>query len=120
VPLKTQEDDFIGRAAIERRKATPRDKLVGLDVEGGTVPSHGDCVRLGKAQVGVITSATKSPILGKVIALARVDVTVAEEGTALEIGQLDGHQKRLPATVCRFAHFDPTKERAKGNYEAAL
>ena len=116
VPLKTQEDDFIGRAAIERRKATPRDKLVGLDVEGGNVPSHGDCVRLGKAQVGTITSAVKSPILGKVIALARVDVTVAEEGTALEIGQLDGHQKRLPATVCRFAHFDPTKERAKGNY----
>ncbi len=116
VPLKSQEDDFIGRAAIERRKANPRDKLVGLDVEGGNVPSHGDCVRLGKAQVGVITSAVKSPILGKVIALARVDVTVAEEGTALEIGQLDGHQKRLPATVCRFAHFDPTKERAKGNY----
>jgi len=116
VPLKTQEDDFIGRAAIERRKANPREKLVGLDVEGGNVPSHGDCVRLGKAQVGVVTSAVKSPILGKVIALARVDVTVAEEGTALEVGQLDGHQKRLPATVCRFAHFDPTKERAKGNY----
>lgn len=120
VPLKSQEDDFIGRAAIERRKANPREKLVGLDVEGGNVPSHGDCVRLGKAQVGVITSAMKSPILGKVIALARVDLTVAEEGTALEVGQLDGHQKRLPATVCRFAHFDPTKERAKGNYEAAV
>jgi aminomethyltransferase len=119
VPLKSQEDDFIGRAAIERRKANPRDKLVGLDVSGGMVPSHGDCVRLGKAQVGVVTSAVKSPILGKVIALARVDVTVAEEGTALEVGQLDGHQKRLPATVCRFAHFDPTKERAKGNYEAS-
>lgn len=116
VPLKTQEDDFIGRAAIERRKANPREKLVGLDVEGGNVPLHGDCVRLGKAQVGVVTSAVKSPILGKVIALARVDVTHAEIGTALEIGQLDGHQKRLRAEVVRFAHFDPTKERAKGNY----
>jgi len=118
VPLKTQEDDFIGRAAIERRKANPREKLVGLDVEGGIVPSHGDCVRLGKAQVGVVTSAVKSPILGKVIALARVDATHAEPGTALEIGQLDGHQKRLRADVVRFAHFDPTKERAKGNYDA--
>ena len=117
VPLKTQEDDFIGRAAIERRKANPREKLVGLDVSGGNVPSHGDCVRLGKAQVGVVTSAIKSPILGKVIALARVDVTVAEIGTKLEIGRLDGHQKRLPAEVVRFAHFDPTKERAKGNYD---
>ena len=89
---------------------------MGLDVTGGVVPSPGDCVRLGKAQVGVVTSAVKSPILGKVIALARVDTTVAEIGTVLEIGQLDGHQKRLPAEVVRFAHFDPTKERAKGNY----
>ena len=116
VPLKTQEDDFIGRTAIERRKTTPREKLVGLDVEGGVVPVHGDCIRLGRAQVGVVTSAVKSPILGKVIALARVDTTVSEIGTALEIGQLDGHQKRLKAEVVRFAHFDPTKERAKGNY----
>lgn len=119
VPLKTQEDDFIGRAAIERRKANPVRKLVGLDVTGGVVPSHGDCVRLGKAQVGVVTSAVKSPILGKVIALARVEAVHAEEGTALEIGQLDGHQKRLPAKVVRFAHFDPTKERCKGNYAAS-
>ncbi len=116
VPLKTQEDDFIGRAAIERRKANPRETLVGLDVAGSIVPSHGDCVRLGKAQVGVVTSAVRSPILGKVIALARVDVTHSAIGTALEIGQLDGHQKRLRAEVVRFAHFDPTKERAKGNY----
>ena len=116
VPLKTQNDDFIGRTAIERRKANPHRKLVGLEVEGGLVPANGDCIRVGRAQVGEITSAMKSPWLGKVIALARMDVTHAEEGTAVEIGQLDGMQKRIPATVCRFPHFDPTKERVKGNY----
>jgi aminomethyltransferase len=116
VPLKSKEDDFIGRAALERRKANPMRKLVGLDIEGGIVPSTGDCVRLGRAQVGEITSAMRSPILGKVIALARVDVAHAEQGTALEVGQLDGQQKRLPATVVRTPHFDPTKERVKGNY----
>lgn len=115
-PLKTQEDDFIGRKAIEARKANPQKKLVGLDIEGGEIPGHGDCVRVGKAQVGEITSAMKSPYLGKIIALARVDVSVAELGTQLEIGQLDGMQKRLQATVVRFPHFDPTKERVKGNY----
>lgn len=116
VPLKTQEDDFIGRKAIEERKAHPQKKLVGLDLEGGLVPSTGDCIRVGKAQVGEITSAYKSPILGKVIALARMDVTHADEGTAVEVGQLDGMQKRLKATVVKFPHFDPTKERVKGNY----
>ena len=58
----------------------------------------------------------KSPYLGKVIALARVDITHSEPGTAIEVGQLDGEQKRLKATVTTFPHFDPTKERVKGNY----
>jgi aminomethyltransferase len=115
-PLKTQEDDFIGRNAIEDRKDHPHRKLVGLDIEGGQVPGHGDCVRIGKAQVGVITSAMKSPYLGKVIALARMDVKHANIGEQVEVGQLDGEQKRLPATVVPFPHFDPTKERVKGNY----
>jgi glycine cleavage system T protein (aminomethyltransferase) len=116
VPLKTQADDFIGRAAIERRKVSPQRKLVGLEIEGGLVPSHGDCLRIGKAQVGVVTSAVKSPWLGKVIALARIDVTHAAAGTVIEVGQLDGEQKRLKAIVSTFPHFDPTKERVKGNY----
>ena len=64
-----------------------------------------------------MTSAMKSPILGKVIALARVSVTHSEIGTDIEVGQLDGMQKRLKATVVPFPHFDPTKERVKGNYD---
>jgi len=117
VPLKSKTDDFIGRAALERRKETPSRKLVGLDVEGGIVPSPGDCVRIGKAQIGEVTSAMKSPFLGKVIALARIDVTYSDLGTQIEIGQLDGQQKRLRAEVVRSPHFDPTKERVKGNYD---
>ncbi|WP_103763767.1 MULTISPECIES: DUF1989 domain-containing protein [Roseovarius] len=116
VPLKSKNDDFIGRAALEERKAHPHRKMVGLELEGGRVASPGDCVRIGKAQVGEVTSAVKSPILGKNIALARVDVTHAEPGTDIEVGQLDGLQKRLKAKVVPYPHFDPTKERVKGNY----
>ena len=116
VPLKSKTDNFIGRAAIEERKAHPHQKLVGLDVTGGLVPAPGDCVRLGKAQIGEITSAMKSPILGKVIALARLTVAHSAIGTEIEIGQLDGHQKRIRASVCAFPHFDPSKERVKGHY----
>lgn len=116
VPLKSKEDDFIGRAALEERKAHPHRKLVGFDIEGGTVPSPGDCVRIGKAQVGEITSAVKSPVLGKVIALGRVATAHSAIGTEIQIGQLDGQQKRLKARVVTFPHFDPEKERVKGNY----
>ncbi len=116
VPLNTKEDDFIGRDALLERKAHPHRKLVGLDIEGGTVPSPGDCLRIGKAQVGEVTSAMKSPYLGKVIALGRVATTHAEDGTSIEVGQLDGQQKRLKATLVPFPHFDPTKQRVRGHY----
>jgi aminomethyltransferase len=116
VPLKSKTDDFIGRAALEARKAHPQKKLVGLDLEGGVVPTPGDCVHIGKPQIGIVTSAMKSPVLGKVIALARLDVTHAGIGTEVEIGRLDGDQKRLKAKIVPFPHFDPTKERVKGKY----
>lgn len=116
VPLKSKEDDFVGRAVLEQRKLQPQRVLMGLELDGGVVPSSGDCVRVGRAQVGEVTSAVKSPILGKTIALARIDVTHANVGTKLEVGQLDGLQKRLTATVVSSPHFDPSKERVKGNY----
>jgi aminomethyltransferase len=52
-------------------------------------------------------------LLKKNIALARVDVAHAEIGTELEIGKLDGHQKRLKAKIVPFAHYDPKKERPR-------
>ena len=54
-----------------------------------------------------------SPILNKNIALCRVDINSAELGTDLEIGKLDGHQKRLPAKVVKFPFYDPEKTRVR-------
>jgi aminomethyltransferase len=116
VPLKSKTDDFIGRAALEARAAHPQRRLVGLDIEGGVVPATGDGIRVGKARVGQVTSAIRSPMLGRVIALARVDVTHAAPGTAVDVGRLDGEQQRLKARVTTFPHFDPGKERVRGNY----
>ncbi|TCU20067.1 DUF1989 domain-containing protein [Rhizobium sullae] len=113
VPLKSKADDFIGREALIRRKENPRHLLVGLDVQANEAVGHGDCVHIGRAQVGVITSATRSPILGKTIALARIDVTHASVGMAVEIGKLDGHQKRLPAVIVPLSHYDPQKSRPR-------
>ena len=116
VPLKSKKDDFIGRAALEQRKENPQRKLVGLELSGKEPASHGDGVFSGRYQVGQITSATISPILGKNIALCKMNIEYAENGTELEVGKLDGHQKRIPTKVVPFPHFDPSKERVKGNY----
>ena len=113
VPLKSKQDDFIGREALVRRKANPRHLMVGLDIEANDAVGHGDCIHIGRAQIGVITSATRSPILGKTIALARVDVTHAVIGTKVEIGKLDGQQKRLPAVIVPLSHYDPQKTRPR-------
>jgi aminomethyltransferase len=113
VPLKTKEDDFVGRSALERRKASPQRTLVGLELDGNETAGHGDCVHLGRSQVGVITSGTRSPILRKNIALCRMAIEYSEIGTEVEVGKLDGHRKRIPAAVIRFPFYDPDKTRPR-------
>jgi aminomethyltransferase len=113
VPLRAKNEDFIGREALLRRSEHPQRKLVGLEMEGDEAVGHGDCVHVGRAQVGVVTSATRSPTLKKTIALARLDVAHSELGTEVEVGKLDGHQKRLPAHIVRFPHYDPDKTRVR-------
>jgi aminomethyltransferase len=109
VPLKTKEDDFSGREALLKRKATPQKTMVGLELQGNEAAEHGDPVYVGRFKVGVVTSATRSPILRKNIALCRMMVDHAEAGAEVEVGKLDGHQKRIPATVVTTPFYDPEK-----------
>jgi len=108
-----KEDDFVGKDALTRRRASPARKLVGLDIGVNEPVHHGDPIYKGRAQIGVVTSATRSPLLGNTIALARLDVSAGEIGSTVEIGKLDGHQKRIAATVVGFPHYDPTKSRVR-------
>ncbi len=112
IPSK-KEAGYIGKAAIEKRRANPLRKLVGLELAGNEKASHGDPVYIGRAQVGIVTSAMKSPLLKKSFALARVDAVHAAIGADVEIGKLDGHQKRLKASVVRFPFYDPEKARVR-------
>ncbi len=114
VPLKSKAADFVGRDALSRRNAAPRHRLVGLQLEGNETAAHGDCVHDGRAQIGVITSATRSPVLGRNIALCRLDVGYCEPGTVVEIGKLDGQQKRIRAQVgASTVAYDPDKSRVR-------
>ena len=106
-------DDFVGREALVERRAHPQRRLVGLELEGNETAGHGDCVHVGRSQVGVVTSGTRSPVLKQNIALCRMAVQYAELGTEVEVGKLDGHQKRIPATVVRFPFYDPEKTRPR-------
>ena len=113
VPLKTKEVNFVGREALLKRKESPQKKLVGLEIEGNEKANHGDCVHIDRGQIGIITSGMLSPTLNKNIALCRIDINSSELGTKVEIGKLDGHQKRISATVVSFPFYNPDKSRVR-------
>ena len=54
-----------------------------------------------------------SKTLNKNIALCRIDTKYSEIGTDVEIGKIDGHQKRIPAKVIPFPFYDPEKLKVK-------
>jgi aminomethyltransferase len=108
-----KEDDFVGREALAERREHPQRVLVGLELEGNEPAGHGDCVHVGRQQVGVVTSGMRSPVLKKNVALCRMNVRYSELGTEVEVGKLDGFQKRIPATVVRFPFYDPDKTRPR-------
>jgi aminomethyltransferase len=55
----------------------------------------------------------RSPLLKKNIAMARVDINHSALDTEVEIGKLDGQQKRFPAKIVRLSHYDPDKTRPR-------
>jgi aminomethyltransferase len=113
VGLKTTDEDFIGRTALEERMAHPQRVLVGLELSGNEPAGHGDEVYVGRQRVGVVTSGCRSPYAKKPVALCRMAVQHSEIGSEVEIGKLDGLQKRIPATVVRFPFYDPDKQRPR-------
>ncbi len=113
VPLKTKTDDFIGKESLIKRKDNPQKKLVGLELISKEKANHGDCVHIGRSQVGIVTSGCVSPTLNKNIALCRIDIGHSEIGTEVEVGKIDGEQKRITAKVVGFPHYDPKKTRVR-------
>ena len=113
VALATNDEDFVGRDALLERKEHPQRKLVGLELDSNETAGHGDPVYVGRQKVGVVTSGTRSPTLKRSIALARMAVQYADIGTQVEVGKLDGLQKRIASTVVRIPFYDPDKTRPR-------
>lgn len=86
---------------------------MGLVLDKSDPAQHGDVIYSGRFAVGVVTSATNSPLLDQQIALCRLAPQYANVGTQLEIGQLDGFKKRLNAQVVALPFYDPTRSRIK-------
>jgi aminomethyltransferase len=80
------QDDFIGREALLKiRTVGLKRKMTGIEMEELAIPREGCEVSVDGLPVGVVTSGTLSPTLGKGIALALVASVHAERGVPLGV-----------------------------------
>jgi aminomethyltransferase len=84
---KMEKGDFVGRDALERARAAGlRRTLVGIEmIERGIARDQYTCCNEAGEAIGVVTSGSPSPTLGKNIALAYVPPSYSAAGTALYV-----------------------------------
>ncbi len=99
-----KEIDFIGRNPVFHDIETPSDLLVALVFENKHAARAGDKVflRSGKEDIGIVTSGSVSPSLGKAIALAFVKADVARQETVLDV---EVRGRNFPAKVTEFPFY---------------
>jgi aminomethyltransferase len=98
--VKMDKGDFVGRAALLAVKAAPLPrKLVGFEVTGRGIARHGYPLQdLEGATVGVCTSGSPGPTVGKNIGLGYLPARMAEIGTRFKV---DCRGKAVDAVVVK-------------------
>ena len=77
---------FIGQDALQKvARDGPKNKLVGLKLDGKRSARQAMAVRRGGKDIGFVTSGCLSPTLGYPIAMAYVDAANSENGTTVQI-----------------------------------
>ncbi|WP_405475376.1 FAD-dependent oxidoreductase [Streptomyces canus] len=110
--VKADKEDFVGKAALERRKADVRRKLTCLTIEDPRAVVMGkEPVYDGQRPVGHVTSAAFGHTIGKGIAYAWLPAELAVAGRAVHIGYFD---QRVEAVVAEEPLFDPAMSRLRG------
>ncbi len=105
---------FRGADEHYRLKGKERFKIWGLKLDGDKVPGNGAPVFKGGKQVGVVTQAMYSPLNKWTVAIARLPVDLANDGTSLIVNCATHGE--IPAVTGTMPFFDPDKKRrtAKG------
>jgi dimethylglycine dehydrogenase len=104
--------DFVGKPALLKRiEDGKRKALVTLEVDTKDAPAHGGASVMSDGKVvGTVTSGDWGHRVGKNLAYAFVDPSLAETGSAMEIdilGQL------VPARVIPAGPYDPDYTRMR-------
>ncbi len=102
-----KESDFIGKQAlIEQKEAGLTRKSVGIELIDRGIPRHDYKVFAGDQEIGVVTSGTQSPTLGKNLGLALIDIAFTELDTEVEV---EVRNKKLKAKVVKTPFYKRVK-----------
>lgn len=104
--VKLDKPDFIGKDAIARQKAEgPTRKIIGLEIEGPAIARHGyEVLDADGNLVGTVTTGYRSISLGRNLAMALVEASVAAPGTELQVRV---RRKVFPARVIKKRFYTP-------------
>jgi aminomethyltransferase len=97
-----KEGGFIGGAAVQRDLTNPQEFLVALEFDSKRAARSHDKVVCNGAEIGMVTSGSVSPSLGKAVALAFVKAAHAAIGTVLDV-EIRG--KLFPAKVVELPFY---------------
>lgn len=100
---------FRGAEEHYRLKGKERFKIWGLKLAGDVAPENGAPVLRDGKQVGVVTQAMHSPLNDWTVAIARLPVDCANEGTALTVQSAEAGE--IAATTAAMPFFDVDKAR---------
>lgn len=91
---------YIGQEIIARMKyrGHPNRLLRGFELDADQIPKRNSSIFVGEKEIGRITSAVRSPTLGKVIALGYIRVAHADPKSKIEI---QTENERLSAIVAK-------------------
>jgi aminomethyltransferase len=98
--VKMNKADFVGRSALEKIKSQPPTrKLVGFEATGRGIARQGyPLMSLEGEPVGICTSGSPGPTVGKNIGLGYLPTAMSEPGTPFLV---DCRGKRVEAVVVR-------------------
>lgn len=84
--VKLEKGAFLGRDALLRQEAEGVGrKLIGFAVTGRGIARHGYPIWYGGENVGVVTSGSHAPTLGKALGMGYLPVELATVGTQIEV-----------------------------------
>ncbi len=100
---------FRGAEEHYRLKGKERFRIWGLKLAGDVAPENGAPVLRDGKKVGVVTQAMHSPLNDWTVAIARLPVDCANEGTALTVQSTEAGE--IAATTAAMPFFDVDKAR---------